>query len=156
MIRTSIASFNRFLSNRFLEVIELRLERSRVLLVFGLLLTVAAAVAIALADLTPIQRALAVLTGVGTVVFELYCRWGAAGRRRVMRAVLRADGSWELFTGAAVLVDAVLVRSWGDALGPLIALEWLCGDGISRQAWLWQGELTECLWRRLRVRLRLS
>ena len=61
--------------------------------------------------------------------------------QRSVRAILQPDGRWRLHAGLADSVAAQLVAGWGASLGPVIALEWECDDGIARPGLAEPGDL---------------
>ena len=155
MILRPAASCAVLSGNPFREVIEIRPRPDRGLLVFALLLGCGACLAVYQAELSPMWKAPLALAICWSTVDGLRRRLWPTGSHYVARAVLLTDGRWTVFAASAEPVSARLCGAWGASLGPVIALEWRCGDGRRRQAWLLQGDLPAPAWRRLRVRLRL-
>ena len=144
------------MGNRFREVIEIRPRPDCGLLFFGLVLASGACLSVHLADISYVCKAVAALA-IGWLTFDGFrTRLSPTGSRHVARAVLLPDSRWTVFAGGAEPTRAYLCSVWGVALGPVIALEWRCEDGRRRQAWLLQCDFPGPVWRRLRVRLRLS
>ena len=144
------------MGNRFREAIEIRPRHDRGLLVFGFILAAGVSLSLRLADIPPCWQAIAALAALGSAFAWIRRRVSSRGSHYVARAVLLADDRWTIFGGSGAPVSARLCAAWGVALGPVLALEWRCTDGRRRQAWLLQWDLSPTVWRRLRVRLRLT
>jgi hypothetical protein len=153
---SSVASWSACLPNGFLEAIEIRPRADGAAAAFFLLTVSCALGAIGLADLSwrcRVSAAVATLVVAGAQSarqLRTHSPW------RVRRAVLGADGHWQIFPGRGAVTNGRLSRAWGVSLGPVIGLEWSCADGRRRQAWLTKRDLPGEAWRRLRVRLRLT
>ncbi len=144
------------MASRFREAIEVRPRPQRGLLVFGLILAGGASFSVQLARLPVAWVTAGILVILGASGAGLAGHLGLFGDAWVARAVLRPDGRWSIFTGRGGPIEARLLRSWGESLGPVIGLEWACADNKHRRGWLLVGDLSAPVWRRLRVRLRLS
>ncbi len=142
--------------NGFLEALEIRPGAGSVAAVLGLFAVVAALAGIGAAELPMPGKFVAALVTAIAAGLELRLHVGARARRRITRAVLAADGQWQVFPADGPQVRGHLSRHWGASVGPVIALEWQCEDGRCRQAWLVRPQLPADTWRRLRVRLRFA
>jgi hypothetical protein len=140
------------LGNGFREIVEIAPRRERGL-AGTLLVAAGGGGAVLLAELPGNLIAAGLLVALVGMLIRLRAEHA---RPSLRRAVLLPDGSWQLCFGTAPPVPASLRRAWGDSLGPIIALEWVCHDGSRQRAWLRSRALHGAVRRRLRVRLRLS
>lgn len=144
------------MSNGFREVIEIRPKPGRALSFVAVVLVSGGLVSLCIADIPSRWQVVAALALVAAAAMEARSFTTPASRWRTVRATLLPDGSWRVSDRLADPVAAQLSRVWGASLGPVMALEWDCEDGIARRAWLFRPDVPARDWRRLRARLRLA
>lgn len=143
------------MANGFLEPIRLH-PRPRGLWLFTVFTVTAALMAVAVTALTLPVKALVAAAVLLMVVVQWRGRLWSGRGCEVCAALSGADGRWRIGVVSGAWIDARLLRCWGTALGPVIALQWVDVDGRSHHAWLLKREATAQVWRRLRVRLRMA
>lgn len=142
--------------NRFLEPVELRPRPGRALAPYVVSLVLLSLLAIARSDVSDWTQ-LALAIGIGARIGWACLRnTFRGGDTRVERAVLRADGTWQVLSGSGSLVGGQLARAWGTSAGPVVGIEWRCEDGLRRRTWVTRRDLSAAAWRRLRARLLLA
>jgi hypothetical protein len=141
-------------SGGFSELIELRLAETRAMDALCLAMSGVAATAVAVAAI-PAGVRVALLA---VALAALFGGWHRRRRNphRLQRAVLQADGTWQLFLASGGPHECRLVRAWGRSGGPVIAIEWRGSSGQRISVWLAAAGLPPAPGRRLRVRLRLA
>jgi len=140
------------LRGRFAECIELRPRHARLLVAYVVATALLGEAAVSCSALPLSWKcAISFLAGANLI----------AGLRRnlprvpgaVDRATLVQGKTWSIRGPGGNSVAAVLTSAWGERYGPVLALEWICEDGVAWRAWITRWDVSPAEWRRLRVSL---